>query len=345
MKYNLNNTFFLDLYPEYSNFEKKTILVVENRGIASYDVQNNIDDIVTFINNTIEKYENMLQYKGGYYYDNIGEHIVKKAKLKIRIPQSYTIKFKEFNDFSLELFITNIVGNIDSKNHKSNTNGSNEIIKNNSINNEKLNKVNIKINCDAINNKIVLKDFYETFNHEYNHAYEEYKRFLNKAKNNNIKNAEEVFNYYGVKNRNELLKSENEIEKSFGWVLYVLWNKGEFNSWTTSSYSYLKGIKSSRNNFSDDVKKCDGYSTYQYLKNNFIPEIKKCDNYLMWVSIYNMVSKNKIIDFSNKENFEKIKYFKERFIKISEKRLNRFWIKLCRNASLWYDELENNKLD
>lgn len=331
-----------DNKPKFTIFEEKTIDIVESRGIASYDNRQIIEEIIDIINQYIEIYSSYVNWYKEIYNDYKGKHNVKVSDyIQIKIPKEITNKFKEFENLELIIYVKNIIGNINPYNHITDSLGKNELVLNNEINNNKLKLAKITIYCTAINNKIVKSDFYEAFTHEFNHAYEEYKRKLSNINNNNVKDSLTNFKHLNLKQRQKLLISKNEVESSFGWILYSLWAKNEFNAWVTSSYSYLKGIDSKRENFYFDIKNCEAYELYQNIKNKFLPVIKKCEDITMWIHVNNIISYNKMsIDDINEKSLEKIKKFKKRFINKTEKIIDRFWIRLCRNASLWYDEKE-----
>lgn len=328
--------------PPFSNFENKVVRLVETRGLAMFSEFYIIDEIIEYIDIFLQKNDNKIYHKGKY--ENFdGEHIVDiSEEIEIEIPQEITQKFSSFNNFNLIVYVSNIKGNIKHRRHIISSQGKCVVLPKHEIKDNKLKDVLIEIHCTSINNSLILSDFYEAFNHEYNHAYENYKRHLNKIKNPEIKTNFEYLKYQNYENRSDLIYSDNSTEEAFGWILYILWNKTEYNSWVTSAYSYLKGINSDRNSFFLDIKNCEAYDLYQKIKTLYIPEIKECSNLYLWVHIYNTISKNKIS--TNKDNkkeiIKRINNFKEKFIDRSEKQLNKFWIKLCRNASLWYDEKE-----
>lgn len=327
----------------FSLFEEKTISLVETRGIASYDSRQIIDKIIEYINYYIEVINHYITYHNEYYNDYDGEHYVKISDyITIKIPTELTGQFKEFDKLELIIYVKNIIGKVSPVKHITDSEGKNSLAINNGIKDNKLKFAKITIYCSSINNKIIESDFYEAFTHEFNHTYEEYYRKLNNVVNNKVRDSLNNFYHINMREKHKLLDSDNIIEQSFGWVLYTLWSKHEFNAWVTSSYSYLKGINSERNYFSLDIKNCEAYEVYQQIKNNFIPEIKKCEDITMWIHVNNIVSKNKIsIDNITQETILKISNFKNRFINKSEKLLDKFWIKLCRTAALWYDEKEN----
>ena len=327
----------------FSLFEEKTISLVETRGIASYNKRQFIDKIIEFLDYYITLYSDYINYKQDSYKDYDGDHWVKVSNLiTVKIPSELTKDFNEFEKLELIVYVKDIKGNIKPNKHITDSVGKNSLAINNKISDNKLKLAKIEIWCSSINGKIIKSDFYEAFTHEFNHAYEEYYRKLNNVVNNKVRDSLNNFYHINMREKHKLLNSDNIIEQSFGWVLYTLWSKHEFNAWVTSSYSYLKGINSERNYFSLDIKNCEAYEIYQQIKNNFIPEIKQCEDITMWIHVNNIVSKNKIsIDNITQETILKISNFKNRFINKSEKLLDKFWIKLCRTAALWYDEKEN----
>ena len=339
------NLFTNNIYEGYSEFETNTILLVEKQGLASFDRQNTIKKMVDYIDEQIAERKENLAYASAFYRHRKGvkEIAVSTSYLIIKIPEEITKEFTCFNNLSIKVKVRDLHGNIDLKNHINTSGGKNTTFKNNCIVNGKLDNVEIEITCNSINGKLIASDFNDAFNHEYNHAYEEYKRFLNKEKNSKIKGGYEINKYVNQDFRLKLLNSVNETEQAFGWILYMLWYNSEFDAWATSSYSFLKGIDSERYNFSDDIKRCDAYVKYKNIKTKYLPIIKNCDNGDLWIYVYNIVTKEKLNIFRNKkEVLNQINSFKKRFIKKTESLADRFWIKLCRTATLYYDEKEKN---
>ena len=76
-----------------------------------------------------------------------------------------------------------------------------------------------------------------------------------------------------------------------------------------------------------------------------MPIIKNCKSISRWVYVYNIINKNKIsTDFVERDELiKKLQTFKKSFIKRTEMLIDKFWIKICRTASLWYEE--KNELD
>ena len=332
------------MYEGYNDFETKSILLVETRGIASYDKQKIIYSMIEYINNEISNRKENLAYVNGYYRHRKGvqEIAISTSRLIINIPKKITEEFKEFKDLYIKVKVRDLHGNINPKYHINSSIGSNCLYNNNKITSGKLNVAAIEIICDSINGKLIVSDFYDSFNHEYNHAYEEYKRSLNKEKNKKIKSGYELNKYTNNNFKLNLLNSSNKNEKSFGWILYLMWDKSEFNAWATSSYSFLKSIESQRHNFAEDIKYCDAFEKYMDLKNIYLPSIKNCDDGDLWIYVYNIVTKENINVFRNKQEvLKQLNQFKLRFIKKTESLIDKFWIKLCKTASLYYDEIEN----
>ena len=339
------NLYTNNIYEGYSEFETNTILLVEKQGLASFDRQNTIKKMVDYINEQIAERKENLAYASAFYRHRKGvkKIAISTSHLIIKIPEEITKEFTCFNNLSIKVKVRDLHGNIDLKNHINSSGGKNAIFKNNCIVNGKLDNVEIEITCNSINGKLIASDFNDAFNHEYNHAYEEYKRFLNKEKNSKIKGGYEINKYVNQDFRLKLLNSVNETEQAFGWILYMLWYNSEFDAWATSSYSFLKGIDSERYNFSDDIKRCDAYVKYKNIKTKYLPIIKNCDNGDLWIYVYNIVTKEKLNIFRNKkEVLNQVNSFKKRFIKKTESLADRFWIKLCRTATLYYDEKEKN---
>lgn len=337
----INETF----YPGYNDFEINAMQIMEMRGLASFGLQDVVEEMYNYCCDYLKNnYPNLKdKYQNGTI-KSTGED-VKIYKYLIVIPKEITNKFTEFINFNVTVNITDII----SKNTLPVTfasDGNTELIKNNQLDNEnKLIECNMTISCYARNNFVSYYQFYEAFNHEYNHALEQKKREVNKKYNTDVRSSFDDFKYKNSFKRINLINDSDNENKSFGWILYMLWSKTEFNAWSTSAYSFLKSINSERKNFADDIKKSEVYKYYSDLKNKYIPIIKDCKSLHKWMYIYNILNKNKIdIDFFEREQLiKKLQSFKKSFIKRTEYLLERFWIKTCRTASLWYEE--KNELD
>lgn len=338
----INETF----YPGYNDFEINAMQIMEMRGLASFGLQDVVEEMYDYCCNYIKN--NYPNLKDKYQSGNIrstGED-VKIYKYSIVIPKEITNKFTEFINFNVTVNVTDII----CKKFLPSTfagDGNTELKKYNELDNEdKLIDCNIIISCYAKNNQVLFHQFFEAFNHEYNHAIEQKKREVNKKYDTNIRSSFDDFMYKKTNNRHQLLNDSDIENKSFGWILYMLWSKTEFNAWATSAYSFLKSINSERREFVDDIKKSEVYIYYNDLKNKYIPTIKDCKSLRKWVYIYNILNKDEIdlnMESNKTELKKRIINFKKSFIKRTEYLLERFWIKTCRTASLWYEE--KNELD
>ena len=340
-----NNEYIFEEYSGLSEFERKSVMLVETCGVASYDVQGVIYQIVSYVNDEINKVYNTFQYTPIRYKNRKGVKIIQQSteQLIINIPKDITKQFTNFENLEVIVKITDLKGNINPKDHICSSEGVNSVKSKGEIKNDKLVYSKITISCSSINGKLIVPDFYDAFNHEYNHAYEEFKRVKNKENNPKIKTGLEINNHINSNLRRGLLLSKNDTERAFGDILYTLWTKKEFNAWVTSTYSYLKGVESDRYSFLEDLKKTDAYKKYINIKNVYLPLIKQCNNGDLWIYVHNIITKDKIIPSGNKHGIlHKLNVFKERFIRKTENQLNKFWVQMCKTASLYYNEKEFN---
>ena len=132
------------------------------------------------------------------------------------------------------------------------------------------------------------------------------------------------------------MHSNDKIKRLISRIEYMLWDKSEFNAWTTSGYSYLKGIKSKRENFHNDIKGCEAYMHYKNIKDN-IDDLYKLNDIDIWMDVYKVLNK-KELKLDDKNFDKKINDIKNKFIIQSKFLLNKFWKRLCRNATLHYNE-------
>ena len=98
--------------------------------------------------------------------------------------------------------------------------------------------------------------------HELNHFYEAWKE-LTKT------NSMSLF-AKGVKKANaKTYALKNDIvNQCINEIIYRLFSESEFNALVSSVYGDLQGFKSTRENFSEDIKKTQAYSVYETIKDN-----------------------------------------------------------------------------
>ena len=322
-----------DIYKLYENFTKDELepcLILERQGIAAFKYNNVLTEILSYCQNYIEN-----NNPQKFYNKFFEEDLLTIEEYEIVVPSEIVEKL----DFAYEGVITILIKNIlTHKAFKSKDvfgDGSvghsmyDEIKNINGV--EKMTNLNVNITSYSINNKIIRNTLMEPLYHEINHAMDNYNRLLNFYKGKTIEyglydNLKKI-NYVDKRN---LFKSNDNIDKMVGFIVYHLWIETERNSFATGLYAYLKSIKSTRNNFIKDFHNSQSYVIYKNLK-NYIEKLKDVNDINRWkryIVIIHPTYKGDVLNF------------KENFIKRSNILLNNFFKKLIKNASLYYIESE-----
>lgn len=168
--------------------------------------------------------------------------------------------------------------------------------------------------------------------HELNHYYEAWKEL-------NSTGSMSLYAKYSKKaNVNTDWFQEQEINDVFRLILYRLYSETEMNALIASVYGDLEGMKSRRENFSEDIKNTQAYKVYKKIENVLpqIVEILKNNSHLV---------KPLMLQFKN-NNFELNPYYKNENSYIKEFNRKTQYLLKClirgigRTASLYYDSQE-----
>lgn len=319
-------------YRDYSNYENKSIMLLEKLGIAAFEYIELIELMIDELNSKIKNKFNTNSYIKSAYKD---EPIL-VGNYKFSISKNITKQFEDIKNFNIIIEIKDIIGKIDKNNFDIIPDSEYYMLDEDDYDykTQEIKNAKILIRCYSINQKIIEKDFYDTFIHEYNHLEEDKNRLLN---------HKELLKHYSKRtfaSDINSMKSNNKLNRLLSRIEYMLWDKSEFNSWTTSAYSYLKGIKSKRENFHKDIKACEAYKHYKFIKDN-IDKLYEFNNIDSWLIVYRILNR-KQLNYNDKDFNEKLNNAKNKFIIKSKFLLNSFWKRLCRNASLYYLESERN---
>lgn len=315
-------------YNDYDLFEMKEIMLLEKQGIALYGHYDEMYEIIHFINDAIKENFDKSLYKKKLYND-INVEI---ARYKFDVPKFITKNFKDINNFIITVEVIDVIGQLSVKDFKLTGNGSYHMGKYSDVINRKLNNAKIEIQTYSINQNLISQDFMTSFIHEYNHLEDDRNRLI-KGKESLIDISKREF-----KNIDDKIASRQTVNKLLGWIQYMLWDESEFNAWTTSGYAYLKSINSKREDFSDDIKKCEAYKHYKFIRDN-IDLLYSVNDFWIWEEVYEKLKGKELDSFDN--NYENIiNNIKFKFIRRSEFLLNKFWKKLCKSANLYYNETE-----
>lgn len=302
-------------------FEHKQIVLTEERTVAAYRykkiIEQILDYIITFCNENKPSGMNYYKYK---------LETIPIFTYNFEIPKELTELFKEFDNLTIKTVI-----------HKLNT--SNELslipiqgnsfynVDNKIVSNGKL--VNPTINIESFLNSQndtskLMSDIY----HELNHLFEDYLRLKGSG------------NLFGLQQHDErriirygiglITNAETESDFMVGSIIYRLWDNSELSAGATSVYATLKSLNSTRENFSKDILKTQAHKEYSTLKNN-IETLKHYNSKYRWRLYQSMISPKKV-------GVETVDNFKKYFLRRSETLLKQYFIKMCKSASLWYDE-------
>ena len=316
-------------YNNYNLFEMKEIMLLEKQGVAFHKYMDSLENIIRYINNILKDNYSETKYVKSVYKDidvEVGDY-------KFDIPDNLLNDFKDIiNNFIIKIHVKDIRGKIYIRDVK-NLSGVGYYVMNDYRNviNGKLNNAEIRVQCYSVNGRLVIKDFMNSFIHEFNH--------LEDDRNRLIKGKESLKDYSyrkSFKNTEDKVYSKKTINKLIGWLEYMIWDDSEFNAWITSGYSYLKSIDSKRENFAEDIKGCEVYNRYKFMKDN-IHLLYELEDETIWMEIYENLF-NKEIEFFDYNFEKKIERAKNVFIKRSEYKLGEFWKRLCKTAALYYDD-------
>lgn len=314
-----------DNYLIYENFTKSELnscLLVERQGISAFKYNNVINEILKFCNHYIKN------NKPNNFFINYED--IPCEEYKIIIPYEITNKIDFIKELNLEIKVINYLTN---NSFKDNSNGKTISNKYDSIidvnGNYKLNDTKIYITCQSINNEIINNTFLVTIYHELNHAYENYNRLINyfKGKTNELglyDNLKKI-NY---QKRISLLFNKEYYD--FGVILYYLWTKSEFNSFSTALYAELKSINSKRENFTKDLNNLKAFKNYNIIK-QYVLKLHNINDEHKWKHVINIIYPN------YKGNYQT---FKNSFIKRTNILLNSLFKKMIKSAILYYDEID-----
>jgi hypothetical protein len=201
----------------------------------------------------------------------------------------------------------------------------------------------MKINCYAINGKIILQSFLQVFLHEYLHFYESYNR--TKSGKDNLLGFIRQPHFHKILKRD--LKNFNFTEEEVDalWVVFYRLFNGEDNALIGSLFGSLIGNNiSSLSDFESVKDKLNGFSEYNMIKNS--------------IKILEDIDAEKLYDFlktypgffkgikQTENGLEKInrnvstrpkESVKREFLSIVEKKVNKLYKNLMRFSSRYIE--------
>jgi hypothetical protein len=316
--YNIKNKDF----GEYLT-EQQIVDLVEERGVGIYPFKEVIDEIVRFTQTSMTMNRHFSEEKSTLRLVDGSVHSCTKYGIKVdpQILQKIT--------WIHQLQITIIVTDVENKEIIHNLTGGGSCGLDSRQNIQlyngvpKLNIGTINIVCYSINKIILPRLIYLNLYHEFNHAYENYKR-LTSDHEKGLYTTYENFKYDEI--IQQMLRSPDKDIRDFHQIIYRLFIPDEVNALVGSVYGELKGMNSKSQFYKNDYKNLSSYKIYNDIKNNILPSLKKIpDN--QW---------NKLTAY--------YKIGKIRFINQTEQKLTDFFHRISKAASLYYDDVEGNKI-
>jgi hypothetical protein len=304
--------------------EQELIDLVETRGVGVYPFKNVIDEISDYVQSQLDG--NIIPKERRVLVTTNGN--VESEVFIIQIPETITSKFDWIDN--LHIFI--IVYNVENDTVITNLTGSGSttVSKNQKIINisdkEKLSIGDIVINCYSVKRKLLPRTLYLNLYHEFNHDWDNYNR-LKKPDGDGLYDIHKKLNYNLIVNN---IQNKDKRISVYCDIFYRLWIKSEFNALVASVYGELQGMKSMNCNYQNDIKQTQAYKVYAEL----LCDVKYLANLDMdgWM----FIAKNLNIDTNNL-----IKY-KNFFIQKTRNKLADLFHRICRTASLQYENRYGN---
>ena len=303
-----------EAHKEYTNDEKKRILVVEKLHIAAFKYGNVIDEIIEYIEDYIFMSDFNIRTKNGKMGWNfvIPSYITKKIDFIKTLDINVSIISDEENTTRNKSFGE---GDINFGDFHFMTNG-------------KIGYIKMNIHGVAIDGELIDYTIRNTLYHELNHAYEVYRRQENFEEKGDLDVIPKID---AAKKQNvQLNLTGDKYGHMMQSIFYRLWDKSELSAAATSVYSYLKSNGGERSRLSIDLLETQAYHEYVLLK-EYIDELTKYWGEEFWESYHKLYDK--------KQN-RGTQFFKNWFIKRSRLLLKTYFHYMLSAASAYYDEIE-----
>lgn len=324
---------------KFNKDECTVINLVEDRGLSGFRYQKIVDICVDYINKELNESDGEIEGIGTVTINGNKYNGVLVRNFEISIPSELFNWVDIFDGLHITANVKNIIGEFNKNDTiKFYPTDSGKYIINSTMDynykTKKLEDVRIEIGCYALNNQLNIHSFTSVFYHEFNHAYENYKRLLN---SHGARSMSDINSHMRYKNAIMMVKSKHKEYNKVGWILYRLWDKSELISGAASIYAELKEMGSKRGNFIKDIEKTNTYKRYKTYK-KYIDEIKNDD------TITDTIWKNIAYLMGEFDNIN-INDFKNSFIKRSYMLLDKYFRQMGKVASLYYDESEGIELN
>lgn len=303
-----------EAHKEYTNDERKKMLVVEKLHIAAFDYSKVIDEIIEYIEDYI------------FISDFNSKTSSGKLGWKFTIPEYITKKI----DFIKKLEINVSVVSLSKEGDTKNKFGEGEINFGDFhfITGGKIGYIKMNIHGISIDDELVDYTIRNTLYHELNHAYEVYRRQETFEDNGDLKVIPSVD---ADKRKSVQLNLTNDkYGHMMQSIFYRLWDKSELSAAATSVYSFLKSNGGERSRLSIDLLNTQAYHEYILLK-EYIDELTKYWGENFWEKYHQLYDK--------KQN-RGTQFFKNWFLKRSRLLLKTYFHYMLSAASAYYEEIE-----
>ena len=293
--------------------ERKTNLLVEERGLAAIPNRKIVNKILEFCQIKTNQIKN-------------GE------TLSFTIPEQITKRIDIVNVLKINVNITDATAD-------NSLNGSGRVTLDRTIGfvNNKIDYAEITINGYSYNGILYDRTILSSLYHELNHLYD----FWNDLKKTGSlsRSAKSVAKAGEIKDCN--VTGNNVVDKFIHDIIYRLFSETELNALIANTYGDLQSIGSRRENFQEDIKKTKPYMVYFVIKDNLSAlrkSMSSSDERIDDLKKYLEGNGIMLNPYGNSKN----DYLKEFFRKTAYL-LKKLYKGIGRVASLYYDTNEFRK--
>ena len=235
-----------EAHKEYTNDERKKMLVVEKLHIAAFDYSDVIDEIIEYIEDYIFVSNFNIKTSNGKY------------GWKFTIPDSITKKIEFIKKLEINVSIVSLKKEEEAKNKFGN--GDINFGDFHFITGGKIGFIKMNIHGISIDDELVDYTIRNTLYHELNHAYEVYRRQESFEEKGDLSIMPSID--ADKRNSVQLNLTNDKYGHMMQSIFYRLWDKSELSAAATSVYSYLKSNGGERSRLSIDLLETQAYHEY-----------------------------------------------------------------------------------
>lgn len=288
----------------FESVERKTNLLVEERSFASTPYRKTINKILKFCQIRCN------QLKPG-------------ESIRFEIPETITREIDIISN--LRIYVTVADKSITSDVHGG---GSVEVQDVGPITNNKLSTASISIEGYSFNGILYDRTILASLCHELNHLKEVLE---DKIKYNDIKRSLNSLKKIG----SGVVTKDKQLDDFLHMVTYRLFSETELNALISSVYGDLKGIRSKRETYKEDIKQTKAYSIYKAIKEDLTGNLKLLKAYSPQLKTYLNRCNIELSPYGNSDDA----YIKDFGRKVAFL-LKRLYKGIGKVASLYYDDVE-----